>query len=40
MDPAPFWAFERAQELMDADPHLSYEHALTIANKEIRQVDA
>jgi hypothetical protein len=35
MDTAPFLQFERAQELMDADPHLSYEDALTIAKQQV-----
>jgi hypothetical protein len=35
MDPAPFLQFERAQELMDADPHLSYEDALNISKQQV-----
>jgi hypothetical protein len=35
MDPAPFWAFERAQEIMDDRPELSYEDALAIAKQQV-----
>jgi hypothetical protein len=35
MDPAPFLEFERAQEIMDDRPELSYEDALTIAKQQV-----
>jgi hypothetical protein len=34
MDPTPFLIFERAQELLDERPTLSYEDALTIAKQQ------
>jgi hypothetical protein len=35
MDPAPFLEFERAQEIMDDQPELSYEDALAIAKQQV-----
>jgi hypothetical protein len=40
MDPTPFHEFERAQELMDDRPSLSYEQALELAKKQLRQANA
>jgi hypothetical protein len=38
MDPRPFLIFERAQELLDERPALSYEVALAVAKREFAEV--
>jgi hypothetical protein len=37
MDPRPFLIFERAQELLDERPALSYEVALAVAQARVRR---